>query len=127
MSDVELVAELSPQQATELIRQPETGYAVDPRMVARAFAKRTSFPLVELIMLLKVDIILPRERVLDHSALDHSALERTRPTSIAHDLVPLPFITAEDLLLFKRWSSGQPRPLAMTRRASAATVCVPAW
>ena len=96
VSDVDLVAELTPQQATDLIRQAETGYAVDPQRVEQALTKRTSFSLVELAMLLKVDIHLPRERALDRSALD-----RARPTSIAHDLAPLPFITAEDLLLFK--------------------------
>jgi hypothetical protein len=96
VSDVDLVAQLSPLQATDLITHVAARYAVDPCMVEQALAARTSFPMIELAMLLKVDIVLPHDRGLDRSALD-----RARPINIAHDLAPLPLITPEDLILFK--------------------------
>jgi hypothetical protein len=95
VNDVDLVADLTPQQATELLAHIAAEYAADPRVVQHAVAERTSFPLIELARLLKVDIVLPRERALDY------ALERAHSTVLAHDLAPVPLVTAEDLLLFK--------------------------
>jgi len=96
VGDVDLVAELTPQQAIELAILLFPGYAVDQGMVETALTEHTSFPLIDLAMLLKVDIVLPRDRALDRSALD-----RARPTTIALDVSPLPLITPEDLILFK--------------------------
>jgi len=96
VGDVDLVADLTPQQTTELASQLLPRYAVDQSMVEMALRERTFFSLIDLTMLLKVDIVLPRDR-----ALDRSALHRARPTTIALDLPPLPLITPEDLILFK--------------------------
>jgi hypothetical protein len=96
VGDVDLVAELSAEQTTELTKHLLPRYVVDQGMVERALSSRTSFPLLDLTMLLKVDIVLPHDRALDRSALD-----RARPTTIAHDVSPLPLITPEDLILFK--------------------------
>jgi len=96
VGDVDLVAELTPQQTTQLAIQLLPRYAVDQGMVETALRERTSFPLIDLTMLLKVDILLPRDRALDRSALD-----RARPATIALDVPPLPLLTPEDQLLFK--------------------------
>lgn len=96
VGDVDLVVELTPQQAITLARQLSPGYAVDQGMIEMALTARTSFPLIDLSRLLKIDMVLPRDRVLDRSALD-----RARATTIALDVPPLPLITPEDLILFK--------------------------
>src|SRR5262249_11348080 len=71
-------------------------YAVDRHMSETALTARTAFPLVELTMLLKLDIILPRDR-----ALDRSALGRAQPTLLALDVPPLPLIPPEALILVR--------------------------
>jgi hypothetical protein len=96
VSDIDIVADLSPEQLLKLATRLGSSYAVDTDMGAAALAARTAFPIVELGMLLKIDILVPRDR-----ALDHAALERARPTRLAPDLPLLPLLTPEDLILFK--------------------------
>jgi hypothetical protein len=96
VGEVDLVVDLTQPQAHDLAELLRSRYALDESRIVEALQARASFPLVELSMLLKVDIVLPRDR-----ALDRDALERARPTPITLDLPPIPLITPEDLILFK--------------------------
>ncbi len=69
-NDVDVVADLPPQAAAELVARLGDGYYADEAMISRAFSRSSACNLIWLATMMKVDLSPPR------FAFDHEALSR---------------------------------------------------
>lgn len=86
--DADLVSDIKPYQVQELTQRLQPDFYVDEEMIARAVERRSSFNLIYLENMLKLDVFIVKLRSYDQVAF----LRRFRDTQ---------FITAEDVLLSK--------------------------
>ena len=94
--DADVVAELRPEHADRLSSALRGDYVPEAR-VRDGIARRTSFNVIHLETMLKVDVFVSRDR-----PFDRRAMERARPSSPeAADERPLPLASAEDTVLAK--------------------------
>lgn len=70
--DVDLVADLRPEHVNMFVASLEAGYFVDSEMIRQALREHSSFNLIHLATMLKVDIFVPTERPYDKEALQRS-------------------------------------------------------
>jgi hypothetical protein len=95
--DADLVADLSPIQANDLVALLRTGFYLDKAAVARAIEQRSSFNAIHLHTLAKVDVFLPRAR-----PFDREQLRRRRLEVLVRDPERKVWVTsAEDMVLHK--------------------------
>jgi hypothetical protein len=73
--DVDLVADLDREHVATLIAMLEDGYFVDEEMIRVALRERSSFNLIHLETMLKVDIFVPAERAYDEEALQRGRFD----------------------------------------------------
>lgn len=73
--DVDLVADLRPEHVDQLVASLEEDYFVDEEMIRRALGERSSFNLIHLATLLKVDVFVPAERPYDEEALQRGRFD----------------------------------------------------
>jgi hypothetical protein len=95
--DADVVAELRPEHADRLCSALQGGYYVPEAKVREGIAMRTSFNVIHLESMLKVDVFVSKGR-----PFDRRAMERARASSpLAADEPPLPLASAEDTILAK--------------------------
>jgi hypothetical protein len=93
--DADVVAELLPVHCEALLARLRGPYYVPDHQVRRAIADRTSFNVVHLDTMLKVDVFVSRARAFDDRAFD-----RVRSAAVDGGAT-IPVSSAEDTLLAK--------------------------
>ena len=96
--DVDLVADVPGELAGELAADLGGRYYVDEELVREAVRRRSSFNLVHLATMVKVDVFLPGDADYDRTAFERARLE---PLLEAAPDERLPFSTPEDIVLRK--------------------------
>ena len=85
--DVDIVADLRQGHVRPLIDQLQTDYYIDEDMIRDAIKRRSSFNVIHLDTMLKVDVYIPKFRSFDQEELRRAQqevlLEGTRPFNIA--------------------------------------------
>ena len=85
--DVDLVADLRLEQVRPLVKQLEAAYYIDEDMIRDAIRHRSSFAVIHLDTMLKVDVFLPKSRLFDQEELrrvqQEVLAEGTRPFNVA--------------------------------------------
>lgn len=95
--DADIVADLRVVHAEPLCRALETAYYVPEGRVRPAIERRSSFNLIHLDTMLKVDVFVARDR-----PFDRRALARAQPAELDASLgVRAPTATAEDTVVAK--------------------------
>ena len=93
--DADVVAELQPVHAAPLVAALRGSYYVPEARVGEAIASRSSFNVIHLETMVKVDVFVPRDRPFDLRALD-----RARATSLESGEA-IPVSSPEDTVLAK--------------------------
>jgi hypothetical protein len=85
--DADLVADLRLEHVRPLVMQLNTDYYIDEDMIRDAIEHRSSFNLIHLDTMLKVDVFIPKSRSFDQEELQRTQqevlLEGTRPFNVA--------------------------------------------
>ena len=85
--DVDIIADLRLEHARPLVNRLQTDYYIDEDMIRDAIRHRSSFNLIHLDTMLKVDVYLPKSRSFDQEELQRVQqevlLEGTRPFKVA--------------------------------------------
>jgi hypothetical protein len=85
--DADIVADLRLEHVRPLVMQLKTDYYIDEDMIRDAIKRRSSFNVIHLDTMLKVDVFIPKSRLFDQEELRRSQqevlLEGTRPFSVA--------------------------------------------
>jgi hypothetical protein len=85
--DADLVANLYLEQVRPLVKRLEAEYYIDEDMVRDAVKRCSSFNIIHLDTMLKVDVFIPKSRLFDQEELRRSQqevlLEGTRPFNVA--------------------------------------------
>ena len=95
--DVDLVAALERQHVSPFVSALDEQFYVDEASVRRAIERRSSFNLIHLKTMVKVDVFLPKDRPFDRQQLENRIAERVAPDSTDR----LWILTAEDVILAK--------------------------
>ena len=95
--DVDIVADVAPDQVAELVKRLEDAFYADERMIRKATERRSSFNLIHLDSMFKVDIVIPRAR-----PFDQQQLERRQEQRVGEDTEQTIWVsTPEDITLAK--------------------------
>jgi len=96
--DVDIVAAIQLEHVGILVEQLHTTYYIDPDMMINAINQQSSFNLIHLETMWKVDIF-----ILKDAPYYRTALQRRRKDTIENDpsATEFYFITAEDIILSK--------------------------
>ncbi len=85
--DVDLVADLRLGQVRSLVKRLEAAYYIDEDMILDAIRHRSSFAVIHLDTMLKVDVFIPKSRLFDQEELrrvqQKVLAEGTRPFNVA--------------------------------------------
>ena len=95
--DADLVADLHPGDVEPLAHALGDVFYADPHMIRDAVRRRTSFNLIHLETMFKVDVFVAKRRPFDRSQLSRRQLHELGETSDARAYVS----TAEDVVLAK--------------------------
>jgi hypothetical protein len=95
--DADVVAELRPEHADRLCSTLQGGYYVPEARVRDGIARKTSFNVIHLETMLKVDVFVSKGRPYDRRAMERA---RTSSPQTAEG-PPLPLASAEDTILAK--------------------------
>ncbi len=96
--DVDLVADLQIEQVSALVEGFRPDYYVSEEAIRDAIAHRSSFNLVHLGTMMKVDVFVSRGRPWDAEALARALKE---PVEGGEDGIRVPIASAEDVVLAK--------------------------
>ena len=96
--DIDLVVDLKPQQIRFLVAQLESAYYIDEEMIMKALDQGTSFNLIHLDTMIKIDIFLVKDE-----PYHHAAFQRKRQDTLDEEENSLQFYLAssEDIILNK--------------------------
>ncbi len=95
--DVDVIADLRETHIDTLVSRLQTDYYIDSRMIHRAVATKTTFNVIHLATMIKVDVF-----VLKVSAYDQTAFQRRRTDSLVEETASLiSFAAPEDVILHK--------------------------
>ncbi len=85
--DADLIADLRLEHVRPLVIQLQTDYYIDEDMIRDAIKRRSSFNVIHLDTMLKVDVYIPKSRSFDQEELRRAQqevlLEGTRPFNVA--------------------------------------------
>ena len=95
--DVDIVADLKPQHVGQFSAGLSEQFYIDEVSVRRAIVRRTSFNLIHLKTMVKVDVFLPKDRQFDRQQLARRIAEPVHPDS--DDILWI--LTPEDVILAK--------------------------
>ncbi len=96
--DVDLVADVRPEQVQPLVERLQTAYYIDEQAMREAIDRRSSFNLIHLATMLKVDVFVPKARAFDREMFDRIHREQLIDGEAAQAF-SLP--SAEDMVLAK--------------------------
>ena len=96
--DVDVVAKISVAQVSALVTMLEADFYIDADMIVRAIKERSSFNMLHLQTMIKIDVFIVKERPYDKSSLSRrkkDTLDAEGSRSEAY------FASAEDVILSK--------------------------
>jgi hypothetical protein len=96
--DVDLVADVRPEHARDLVSRLRPAYYVSEEAIQDAVTNRSSFNVVHLDTMLKVDVFVTRGRPYDAEAFTRA---REEAFDDANEGARFPIATAEDVVLAK--------------------------
>ncbi len=91
--DVDIMVDFSSQHSTFLLEQLAHSYVFDPHAVISAVQQHTSFSMLHLSRLIKVDVLLPS------TVFDNTLWERRQAQELIEGRAPLFVASAEDVTL----------------------------
>jgi len=96
--DVDMVSDLKPQHAHSLVEMLETTYYINEEMILNAIQKRSSFNLIHLNIMLKVDIF-----IIEDKPYNLKRLQRRRKDTFDEEKESTEFYigSPEDIILSK--------------------------
>ncbi len=95
--DADLVADIRPGHASKLVERLRQSFYISEEAARDAIARRTSFNLIHLDTMFKVDVFVRKLR-----AFDDSQFTRRRPVLVSQDPERIAFVaSAEDMILAK--------------------------
>ena len=95
--DIDVVADLRHSQVDPLVRRLQSDYYIDAGMIRRALAAHSSFNVIHLATMMKVDIFILKE-----TSYDQTAFQRRRADSLVEETSALlSFAAPEDVVLHK--------------------------
>ncbi len=96
--DIDLVSDLKQNQVNLLVQKLKTNYFIDENMISDAINSKSSFNLIHLDTMLKIDVFILKEE-----SFQKMVFERKRKDSISDepDSVQVYFCSAEDIILNK--------------------------
>lgn len=95
--DVDIVADIQPEQVSSFVSGLQGAFYADEQMIQQAIQRQSSFNLIHLSTMFKVDIFIPKRRPFDHQQLGRRVAEQIRPDSDEQIWV----LSAEDIVLAK--------------------------
>ncbi|MCP5101489.1 MAG: hypothetical protein GY943_38575 [Chloroflexi bacterium] len=95
--DVDIVADIQPKQVSSFVSGLQDAFYADEQMIQQAIQRRSSFNLIHLSTMFKVDIFIPKGRPFDRQQLSRRISEQIRPDSDEQIWV----LSAEDVVLAK--------------------------
>jgi hypothetical protein len=95
--DVDLVADLRAVQVADFVARVEAAYYVDADVIYDAIRRRSSFNLIHLATMVKIDVFVLKNRAFDRQAFSRYVDE---PVGDGDDR-RFPFTTAEDMVIHK--------------------------
>lgn len=95
--DVDIVADMQPEHVAPFVTGLQDAFYVDKQMIQQAIQRRSSFNLIHLNTMFKVDIFIPKGRPFDQKQLDRRLAEQIDPDSDEQIWV----LSAEDIILAK--------------------------
>jgi hypothetical protein len=95
--DIDLVADLAMEHVTPFVTALSDQFYVDEPSVRQAIERRSSFNVIHLPTMVKVDVFLPRDRPFDQQQLSRRLAQRMSPDSGE----TLWVLTPEDVILAK--------------------------
>ncbi len=109
--DADLIADLRLEHVRPLVTQLQTDYYIDEDMIRDAIRRRSSFNVIHLDTMLKVDVYIPKFRSFDQEELRRAQqevlLEGTRLFNVADILGVLKIQgTNLDMDYLKKWSAN---------------------
>jgi hypothetical protein len=108
--DADIVAELKPEQVKALVEMLGEDFYIDEKMILDAIFNRSSFNLIHLKTMFKVDVFVRKER-----PFDQIQFQRRVEEILAVDPEQKAFIaTAEDTILAKLETSLEREPITWT-------------
>lgn len=95
--DVDVIADLRESHVDALVSSLQADYYIDSRMIQRALTTKTTFNVIHLATMIKVDVF-----VLKVSPYDQTAFQRRRTDSLVEETSSLiSFAAPEDVILHK--------------------------
>jgi hypothetical protein len=95
--DVDIVADIQPEQVAPFVAALQDAFYTDEQMIRRAIQRQSSFNLIHLSTMFKVDIFIPKGRPFDRQQLKRRISER-----VGHDAdQQIWVLSAEDVILAK--------------------------
>ncbi|HRQ42360.1 MAG TPA: hypothetical protein PLD25_30965 [Chloroflexota bacterium] len=95
--DVDIVADIQPEQVAPFLAGLQDTFYADEQMIQQAIQRRSSFNLIHLSTIFKVDIFIPKGRPFDQQQLSRRIAEQVDPDGNEQIWV----LTAEDVVLAK--------------------------
>jgi hypothetical protein len=94
--DIDVVAAIQPGHVSLLVKHLESTYYIDAQMIRDAIRNRSSFNIIYLDTMFKIDIFIPKSR-----PYAQQELRRTRLVSIEEGTRPFYISSPEDIILNK--------------------------
>ena len=95
--DVDIVADIQSEQVASFVSGLQDAFYADEQMIRHAIQRRSSFNLIHLNTMFKVDVFIPKKRQFDQQQLGRRIAERIGPDSDEQIWV----LSAEDIILAK--------------------------
>jgi len=95
--DVDVVAEITPEHATVISQLLMKEFYIDPDVILEAIERESSFNIIHLETMFKVDIFIPKNRPFDRQAFSR----RVQKLFSEDSTQTLLFATPEDIVLHK--------------------------
>ncbi len=95
--DVDIVVDMQPEQVSSFISGLQGAFYADEQMIQQAIQRQSSFNLIHLSTMFKVDIFIPKKRPFDQQQLGRRVAEQFAPDSDEQIWV----LSAEDIVLAK--------------------------
>lgn len=95
--DVDIVADIQPEQVSSFVSGLPDAFYADEQMIEQAIQRQSSFNLIHLSTMFKVDIFIPKRRPFDQQQFGRRVAEQIGPDSDEQIWV----LSAEDTVLAK--------------------------
>ena len=104
--DADIVADIQPEQISSLITQLEDLYYVDDQMILDAIQRRSSFNVIHMETMFKIDVFIRKHTSFDDSTFQHARRQPTGNPSGQQVIVSSPEDTALHKMIWYRMGGG---------------------